>query len=69
VPVPWFVLMVNIVVFAGVGTAMTDVFGRVMQTLEPERGRKAVWLLLPVAAIGTELFVAFGLFRFAAHAA
>src|SRR5207302_4896176 len=45
VPVPWFVLLVNLGVFAGVGVAMVDVFSRVMERLEPARGRlPAVWL-------------------------
>src|SRR5437763_9336925 len=35
VPVDWFVLLVNLVVFAGVGAAMVDIFGRVMEQLEP----------------------------------
>jgi hypothetical protein len=64
VRVPWFVLLVNLVVFTGVGVAMIDVFCRVMERLEPARGRApAVWLLL-VGAIGGELFYAFGLFDF-----
>src|SRR5262249_9593128 len=33
VPVGWFVLLVNLVVFAGVGAAMVDVFCRVMERL------------------------------------
>jgi hypothetical protein len=74
IPVNWFftvavpyaplILLVNLVVFAGVGIAMIDVFGRVMQRLEPSRGRlPVVWLGL-VAAIGSELFYFFGLFNF-----
>ena len=35
VRVAWLVLGVNLVVFTGVGVAMTDIFGRVMQALEP----------------------------------
>ena len=61
----WLVRGVNLVVFAGVGVAMTDTFGRVMQVLEPERGRWPVLWLAVVAAIGGELFYAFGLFQFA----
>ena len=61
----WLVLTVNLVVFTGVGVAMTDTFGRVMQVLEPERGRWPVLWLAVVAAIGGELFYAFGLFQFA----
>jgi hypothetical protein len=66
VPVPWFVVLVNLTVFAGVGTAMVDVFCRVMERLEPSRGRAPGWWLLLVGAIGGELFYAFGLFDFAA---
>ncbi|MBI3411079.1 MAG: hypothetical protein HY040_22320 [Planctomycetes bacterium] len=59
------ILAINLVVFAGVGIAMIDVFSRVMAKLEPERGRApAIWLFL-VGAIGAELFYAFGLFQFA----
>jgi hypothetical protein len=47
---------------------MTDIFGRVMQVLEPERGRWPVVWLVVVSAIGTELFYAFGLFQFAVSA-
>jgi hypothetical protein len=64
VPVGWFVLLVNLVVFAGVGAAMSDVFCRVMERLEPQRGRVPGWWLCLVGAIGGELFYAFGLFDF-----
>ncbi len=63
---PPVVLVVNLVIFAGVGVAMIDVFSRVMQALEPDRGRLPAWWLALVGAIGCELFYAFGLFRFAA---
>jgi hypothetical protein len=66
VPVGWFVLLVNLVVFAGVGAAMVDVFCRVMERLEPARGRAPGWWLALVGAIGGELFYAFGLFDFSA---
>jgi hypothetical protein len=62
--VPGLVRLVNLVVFTGVGIAMSDVFGRVMQTLEPSRGRRPLWWLAIVGAIGAELFYAFGLFQF-----
>lgn len=63
-PSTGFVLLVNLVVFAGVGVCMIDVFGRVMTRLEPARGRlPTLWLAL-VGAIGAELFYAFGLFHF-----
>jgi hypothetical protein len=64
VPVPWFVLIVNLVVFSGVGLAMVDVFARVMERLEPTRGRAPAWWLVLVAAIGGELYYAFDLFHF-----
>jgi hypothetical protein len=63
--VTWLVRAVNLVVFGGVGVAMTDVFGRVMEALEPERGRSPVLWLVVVSAIGGELSYAFGLFQFA----
>lgn len=63
--VPFWIWVVNLVVFAGVGVCMIDVFGRVMQKLEPSRGRAPAWCLALVAVIGTELFYAFGLFDFA----
>ncbi len=64
VPVAGVVLLVNLVVFAGVGAAMADVFCRVMEHLEPARGRAPGWWLALVGAIGGELFYAFGLFDF-----
>jgi hypothetical protein len=65
IPHPRLVLVVNLIVFAGVGVSMTDVFGRVMERLEPTRGMTPVWWLAIVAAIGMELFYFFGLFQFA----
>jgi hypothetical protein len=64
IPRPFVVWAVNLVIFAGIGTCMLDVFGRVMEALEPGRGRSPTWLLVPVAMIGTELIFAFDLFRF-----
>jgi hypothetical protein len=76
IPLNWFfsvaipnetvVLIVNLVIFAGVGVAMVDIFGRVMESLEPERRRLPVWWLVLVGAIGGELFYWFGLFNFGA---
>lgn len=76
IPVSWFftvalsfpavILAVHLAVFAIVGIAMIDVFCRVMEKLEPSRGRTPAWWLLLVGAIGGELFYAFGLFDFAA---
>ena len=64
IPNPWVVLAVNLVIFTGIGVAMIDVFSRVMERLEPSRGRLPVWWLALVGAIGGELFYAFGLFNF-----
>ncbi len=63
--VTWLVRGVNLVVFAGVGISMVDIFGRVVEVLEPQRGRWPVLWLAVVSAIGSELFYAFGLFDFA----
>lgn len=63
-PFPSVVLVINLIVFAGVGVAMIDVFSRVMSRLEPGRGRMPAWWLALVGAIGAELFYAFGLFQF-----
>ena len=46
--------------------AMIDVFCRVIESLEPSRGRIPGWWLLLVGAIGGELFYAFGLFKWSA---
>ncbi len=64
IPHSGFVLLVNLVVFAGVGVAMIDVFRRTMVKLEPRRGEAPVWWILLVGAIGSELFYCFGLFTF-----
>jgi hypothetical protein len=60
---PLVVLITHLAVFAAVGVAMIDVFCRVIERLEPRRGRAPAWWLLLVAAIGSELFYAFDLFR------
>lgn len=62
--VGWGLLAVNLIVFTGVGVSMTDIFGRVMERLEPQRGRRPLWCLGLVALIGSELFYALGLFDF-----
>jgi len=60
-----YILVVNLIVFTGVGVSMIDVFQRVIARLEPQRGTApAIWLLL-VAAIGSELMYFFDLFSFA----
>ena len=38
-PFPLLVLLVHLIVFTSVGIAMIDVFSRVMEQLEPQRGR------------------------------
>jgi hypothetical protein len=65
IPHPTFVLLVNLIVFTGVGVSMVDVFRRVMLQLEPKRQFTPVWWLMIVAVIGAELFFFFGLFQFA----
>ncbi|WP_425619408.1 hypothetical protein NA78x_003148 [Anatilimnocola sp. NA78] len=64
VPHPTFVLIVNLIVFTGVGVAMMDVFRRVMRSLEPTRPLAPIWWLFLVGVIGAELFYFFGLFQF-----
>jgi hypothetical protein len=64
VPHAGFLFGVNVAIFAAVGVAMIDVFGRVMRRLEPHRGTAPVWWLILVSAIGIELFYFFGLFDF-----
>ena len=76
IPVSWFftvalpnpvvILIVHLAIFTVVGTAMIDVFCRVIESLEPSRGRAPGWWLTLVGAIGGELFYAFGLFKFSA---
>ena len=57
------VLGVNLLIFTGVGVAMADVFGRVMERLEPSHGRRPMWYLALVGIIGAQLFYLFGLFE------
>jgi hypothetical protein len=75
VPINWFFtlavpwsparLATNLVVFTGVGVAMTDVFVRVLAALEPERSRffGLAWVGL-VSVIGMELFWIAGILEF-----
>lgn len=63
VPHPLFILLVNLIVFAGVGASMVDVFQRTMRRIDPLTGPPVWWLVL-VGAIGAELFYFFGLFEF-----
>jgi hypothetical protein len=64
IPHAGFVLLVNLVVFTGVGVSMADVFRRVMLRLEPRRDFAPLWWLAIVGVIGAELFYFFGLFQF-----
>lgn len=64
VPHSGFILLVNLVVFTGVGVSMIDVFRRVMQRLEPHRVAVPTWWLVLVGCIGAELFYSFRLFEF-----
>lgn len=58
----WIVAAVNVLVFLGVGVSMADVFCRVVERLEPQRGREPGWILALVALIGSQLFYVFHLF-------
>jgi hypothetical protein len=64
IPHSGFILLVNLVVFTGVGISMADVFRRVMHKLEPDRNVTPMWWLALVGAIGIELFFFFKLFVF-----
>jgi hypothetical protein len=64
IPHDGFLLVLNIVVFSGVGVAMIDTFQRVMIRLEPRRHSAPTWWLVLVGMIGLELFYQFELFRF-----
>lgn len=75
VPVNWFFTVavpftpvrwgINLLIFAGVGVAMTDTFLRVMRALEPDRSRAPAFLWLGlVGVIGAELMILLELFRF-----
>ena len=57
----FIVLQVNLLVFAGVGLSMADVFRRVMTALEPQ-SRQPLWFLALIGIIGGDLFYLFGLF-------
>jgi hypothetical protein len=57
----WLVSAVHMAVMLGVGLAMADVFCRVIERLEPPRGRQPGWVLLLVAAIGFQVAYVFGL--------
>ncbi len=58
------VMAINLLVFAGVGLSMSDVFRRVMLALETDRPSPPLWFLGLVGAIGAQLFYLFGIFTF-----
>ncbi len=58
----YLLLSINLLVFAGVGLSMVDVFGRVVEQLEPASGRQPIWFLAIVGAIGAQLSFLFHLF-------
>jgi hypothetical protein len=57
----WLVAAVNWLVLVGVGVAMADVFCRVVERLEPSRGRQPGWILTLVGMIGFQMAYVFGL--------
>lgn len=57
----WLVAAVNWLVLVGVGVAMADVFCRVVERLEPHRGRQPGWILTLVGTIGFQMAYVFGL--------
>ncbi len=65
VPVSFVRYLVNFIIFAGVGVAMTDVFLRIMKHIAPEESRATafLWLAL-VGTLGAELMVLLNLFNF-----
>lgn len=56
------VLGVNLIVFAGVGVSMGDVFRRVMHALEPASKLSPIWFLGLIGVIGSQLMYLFNLF-------
>jgi hypothetical protein len=62
-PYPLLVLAIHMIALLVVGVAMADVYCRVMENLEPQRGRWPAWWLVLVTAISVELFHAFGLIQ------
>lgn len=61
-PLSWARLLVNGIVFTGVGMSMADVFLRVMGRLEGRRFFHLAWLGL-LSVVGAELFWLLGLFN------
>lgn len=74
VPVSWFFTLalpysfvrvaIHLVVFAGVGIAMADVFLRIMRAVDQNESSAFSWLwLILIAVIGGELMLLLGLFN------
>ena len=60
---PW-ILVINLVIFTGVGLAMADTFVRVMRAVDPASRRfPLVWLAI-LGCVGGEYFYLLGLFQF-----
>ena len=64
IPYDRFVLVVNLLVFLGVGVAMADVFLRVMRRLEPDRRTAPGWFLVLLWVLAAELNYSFKLLVF-----
>jgi hypothetical protein len=73
VPVSWFFTLavpwsfvhtaIHLIVFTGVGIAMTDVFLRTMRAIDPDKSSGWSWLWLGlISVIGGELMLLLGLF-------
>jgi hypothetical protein len=72
IPVLWFFelclpyvgvrLFINLIIFAGVGLSMLEVFRRVMTALEGPRAFHFLWMGL-LSLLGAEMFALFGLFN------
>ena len=64
VPLPPWILAVNLAVFTGVGLSMADTFLRVMRAVDPTSRRfPFVWLCI-LGCVGGEYFYLLGLFTF-----
>jgi hypothetical protein len=64
VPVPGWILAINLVVFTGVGLSMADTFLRVMRTVDPSSRRFPYLWLAILGCVGGEYFYLLGLFQF-----
>jgi hypothetical protein len=64
VPLPPWILAVNLVVFSGVGLSMADTFLRVMRAVDPSSRRFPYAWLAILGCVGGEYFYLLGLFTF-----